>query len=161
MVRYPLSASSGRGRLRGKPDGKPAETVIKLLHYVDISRHMDDSSAIDALSALAQPTRLAVFRHLAAAYPGDLAAGDIARKCAVPHNTMSSHLAILTRAGLTTAGRAGRAVRYRAALDGLSELVGFLAHDCCDGRPELCVPLAAELASPCRTGATPSKVPHG
>ena len=107
---------------------------------------MDESSAIETLSALAQPTRLAVFRHLAAAFPADVPAGEVARRCAVPHNTMSSHLAILTRAGLTTACREGRVVRYRANLDRLRDVVAFLARDCCDGRPELCVPLAADLS---------------
>lgn len=107
---------------------------------------MDNSSAIEALSALAQSTRLAVFRQLAATFPDDMPAGDIARICDVPHNTMSSHLAILTRAGLTTASRNGRVIRYRANLDRLRDLVAFLAHDCCDGRPELCVPLAAALS---------------
>jgi DNA-binding transcriptional ArsR family regulator len=111
---------------------------------------MDESSAIEALSALAQPTRLAVFRQLAAAYPDDVPAGEIAGKCAVPRNTMSSHLAILTRAGLTTAQRVGRMIRYRASLDRLRDLVAFLAHDCCDGHPELCVPLAVDLSRLCR-----------
>jgi DNA-binding transcriptional ArsR family regulator len=109
---------------------------------------MDEFSAIEALSALAQPTRLSVFRRLAAAYPGDLPAGDIARLCEVPHNTMSTHLAVLTRAGLTRATRKGRVVGYHADLARLRELVSFLARDCCDGRPELCVPLIAELAQP-------------
>jgi DNA-binding transcriptional ArsR family regulator len=114
---------------------------------------MDESTAIDALSALAQPTRLAVFRHLAAAFPGDLPAGDIARLCEVPHNTMSTHLSVLTRAGLTSATRKGRVVSYRADLGRLRELVSFLARDCCEGRPELCVPLIAELARPSRSSA--------
>lgn len=107
---------------------------------------MDESSAIDVLSALAQPTRLAAFRGLAAAYPAEVSAGDIARICDVPPNTMSSHLAILTRAGLITGDREGRVVRYRAGLDRVRELVAFLARDCCDGRPELCLPLAADLS---------------
>jgi DNA-binding transcriptional ArsR family regulator len=107
---------------------------------------MDEIEAIEAFSALAQPTRLGVFRQLAAAYPDDLPAGDIARRCDVPHNTMSSHLAILTRAGLTKAHRKGREIRYRANFDRLRELVAFLARDCCDRRPELCMPLAADLS---------------
>jgi DNA-binding transcriptional ArsR family regulator len=110
---------------------------------------MDVSSAIEALSAMAQPTRLAVFRQLAAAYPDAVPAGDLARTCDVPHNTMSSHLAILTRAGLTTACRDGRVIRYCASLDRLRDLVAFLARDCCDGRPELCLPLAADLSRSC------------
>lgn len=121
---------------------------------------MDEPSAIDVLSALAQPTRIAAFRRLAAALPDDLPAGDIARLCDVPHNTMSSHLAILTRAGLTTASRSGRVVRYRADLERLRGLVAFLARDCCDGRPELCVPLLSDLAAPCRPTASDRKVKH-
>jgi ArsR family transcriptional regulator, arsenate/arsenite/antimonite-responsive transcriptional repressor len=123
-----------------------APAVTEASQYVDISRHMDELSAIEVLAALAQPTRLGVFRQLAAAYPGDVPAGDIARRCDVPHNTMSSHLAILTRAGLTTANRQGRVIRYRADLDRLRDLVAFLARDCCEGRPELCVPLVAALS---------------
>lgn len=122
---------------------------------------MDESSAIDALAALAQPTRLAVFRHLAGAYPGNVPAGDIARHCTVPHNTMSTHLAVLTRAGLTKASREGRVVRYRADLEALGALVAFLARDCCEGRPELCVPLLADLANPCCPTASKDKATHG
>jgi DNA-binding transcriptional ArsR family regulator len=122
---------------------------------------MDETSAIEALAALAQPTRLAVFRHLAGAYPGEVPAGDIARHCEVPHNTMSSHLAVLTRAGLTRASREGRVVRYRADIEALRALMNFLARDCCDGRPELCVPLLADLAPPCCPPASKNKATHG
>jgi DNA-binding transcriptional ArsR family regulator len=122
---------------------------------------MDEISAIEALSALAQPTRLAVFRRLAAAYPDEVPAGDIARTCAVPHNTMSSHLAILTRAGLTTARRDGRAIRYRASLDRLRDVVAFLARDCCDGHPELCLPLAADLSRSCSNKVSGLEVKDG
>lgn len=121
---------------------------------------MDEISAIDALSALAQPTRISVFRELSAAYPDALPAGDIARRCGVPHNTMSSHLAILTRAGLTTASREGRVVRYRASLDRLRDLVAFLARDCCDGHPELCLTLAADLARSCASRQESEEASH-
>lgn len=61
---------------------------------------MKTDFAIEALSALAQPTRLEAFRLLVRQEPDGLAAGEIARRLDVPHNTMSTHLAILTRAGL-------------------------------------------------------------
>jgi ArsR family transcriptional regulator len=122
---------------------------------------MDETSAIEALSALAQPTRLAVFRRLAAAYPGELPAGDIARTCDVPHNTMSSHLAILKRAGLTTARRDGRVIRYRASLDRLRDGVAVLAPDCGEGRPELCLPLAADLSRSCSQKPSQKEASHG
>ncbi len=98
------------------------------------------------MSALAQGTRLAVFRLLVEAHPDEIAAGEIARACDVPHNTMSTHLAILTRAGLVAVRRESRMMYYRADLDGLRAVIGFLMRDCCNGRAEICAPLMAELS---------------
>lgn len=109
---------------------------------------MDASDTIDALAALAQPTRLEAFRQLAAAEPDGIAAGDLARRLEVPQNTMSAHLAILARTGLATSDRRGRSIIYRANLPALRQVLLFLLQDCCDGRPEICAPLIAEL-SPC------------
>jgi protein-tyrosine-phosphatase/DNA-binding transcriptional ArsR family regulator len=103
---------------------------------------MDEAFAIDGLSSLAQPTRLTVFRRLLAAHPGSVAAGDLARLCDVPHNTMSTHLGVLSRAGLVTAERDGRAMNYRVDLKAFRGLVKFLAGDCCNGRPDLCGDIA-------------------
>jgi ArsR family transcriptional regulator len=69
---------------------------------------MEFEQAILAFAALAQPTRLEVFRLLVTHEPDGLAAGDIARALAVPQNTMSSHLAVLARGGLVVALRQGR-----------------------------------------------------
>lgn len=110
---------------------------------------MDKEGTIIALSALAQGTRLDVFRLLVRHEPRGLPAGDIARELAVPHNTMSTHLAILTRAGLIEAERHSRSIIYRAKLDQLREVTLFLVKDCCGGRPELCAPLIADLTSCC------------
>lgn len=118
---------------------------------------MDEKAAIKALAALAQPTRLGVFRHLVGRYPGAIAAGDIARRFDVPHNTMSSHLAVLTRAGLARAERDGRTIRYHADLDGFRAVVGFLTNECCSGRPEICAPLLADLADPCCPSPNPPR----
>lgn len=109
---------------------------------------MESNQAILAFSALAQPTRLDVFRLLIAHEPDGMPAGEIARHMDVPHNTMSSHLATLTRAGLIEAERQSRSIIYRARLDAVRGLAGFLVKDCCGGRPEICAPLIAEL-SPC------------
>jgi ArsR family transcriptional regulator len=106
---------------------------------------MDDKRAIEALTALAQPTRLGVFRRLIKVHPDEIAAGEIARACKVPHNTMSTHLAILARAGLIGMRREGRAIYFRVKLEGFRSLVGFLMRDCCGGRAEICAPLIAEL----------------
>ncbi|QEX17952.1 hypothetical protein FRZ44_32560 [Hypericibacter terrae] len=90
-----------------------------------------------------------VFRTLVRAHPQGIPAGEIAAACGVPHNTMSSHLAILTRAGLARSERQGRIVLYRADLDGFRGLVGFLTRDCCGGRPEICAPLLEPLIDSC------------
>jgi ArsR family transcriptional regulator len=117
---------------------------------------MDADSAILAFSALAQPTRLAVFRELVAHEPEGLPAGEIARRLAVPHNTMSTHLAILARAALVASERHGRSIRYRARPDSVAALAGYLVEECCGGRPETCAEPVAGLAScgPAKMNAT-------
>ena len=120
---------------------------------------MDILDASGALLALSQPTRLAAFRHLVGALPVTLAAGEIARRCGVPHNTMSSHLNALMRVGLIAVQRDGRAMNYRADLDRFRALMLFLMKDCCAGRSEICAPLIADLACCIPTQAEP--VTHG
>jgi ArsR family transcriptional regulator, arsenate/arsenite/antimonite-responsive transcriptional repressor / arsenate reductase (thioredoxin) len=107
-----------------------------------MSRIMDENVAMDGLGSLAQPTRLAVFRRLLAAHPGALAAGELAKACGAPHNTMSTHLGILTRAGLVHVERDGRTMNYRADLNAFRGLITFLTRDCCNGRPDLCGDIA-------------------
>ena len=111
---------------------------------------MDNEIAILALAALAQSTRLDVFRLLVANEPEGLPAGELARAVAVPHNTLSSHLSILSRAGLIVGERRSRVINYRAELPRLQELMLFLVKDCCGGKPEICEGLVADLA-PCCT----------
>jgi DNA-binding transcriptional ArsR family regulator len=110
---------------------------------------MDDTDALLALAALAQTTRLDVFRLLVAQEPDGLAAGEIARRLAVPHNTLSSHLGVLTRAGLVVAERRSRSIVYRAELKTVQALASFLVRDCCGGRAEICAPLLADRAPGC------------
>ncbi|KAA5597175.1 metalloregulator ArsR/SmtB family transcription factor [Blastochloris sulfoviridis] len=104
---------------------------------------MESEDALLALSALAQATRLDVFRLLVAHEPEGLAAGEVARRLAVPANTLSAHLAILARAGLINAARHSRSIVYRARPERLHALVGFLVEDCCGGHAELCPPPSA------------------
>jgi DNA-binding transcriptional ArsR family regulator len=106
---------------------------------------MDSHRSIEALSALAQPSRLEAFRLLVMHEPVGLPAGEIARRLDVPHNTMSTHLAILTRAGLISVERHSRSMIYRAELKTVRQLVLFLLTDCCNGQPELCAPLIDDL----------------
>jgi ArsR family transcriptional regulator, arsenate/arsenite/antimonite-responsive transcriptional repressor len=109
---------------------------------------MESEDAIVALAALAQSTRLGVFRLLVTCEPKGLAAGDIAKALAVPQNTMSSHLAILSRAGLISAQRFSRSIVYRADLARFQAIVLFMLRDCCGGRPEICAPVVEDL-TPC------------
>lgn len=109
---------------------------------------MDDITIIEALAALAQPTRLAAFRLIVAHEPQGLPAGEIARKLDVPQNTMSSHLAQLARAGLLSSDKRGRTIIYRAEIDRMRAVMGYLVNDCCGGRPELCTPLIEDI-TPC------------
>src|ERR1700730_2227191 len=117
--------------------------------YIYKSGYMESENVILALAALAQPTRLEVFRLLVKLEPKGLAAGDIARALAVPQNTMSSHLAVLSRAGLVSAQRFSRSIVYRADLSRFRAVVLFMLKDCCDGRPEICGPLIEDLAPCC------------
>jgi len=109
---------------------------------------MESEDAILALAALAQSTRLDVFRLLVKHEPTGMAAGDIAKALAVPQNTMSAHLAILSRAGLVTGQRSSRSIIYRADLTRFQAVMLFMLRDCCDGRPEICAPLIEDL-TPC------------
>lgn len=109
---------------------------------------METTDALEVFAALAQPTRLEGFRRLVASEPNGLPAGEIARLLDVPQNTMSTHLAILTRAGLVSFERRGRIILYRAEIDRVREIASFMVSDCCAGRPELCAPLVAEF-TPC------------
>ena len=120
---------------------------------LDMSRKMDTSHALGALSALAQESRLKVFRLLVRHGPEGMAAGDIARKLKMPHNTLSSHVGILTRATLVKSRKESRSIIYSIDLEGTRGLLSFLVEDCCRGKPEVCRPLiASALAECCASG---------
>jgi ArsR family transcriptional regulator, arsenate/arsenite/antimonite-responsive transcriptional repressor len=104
---------------------------------------MESEQAILALAALAQSTRMGVFKLLVKYEPEGLAAGDIAKALAVPQNTMSAHLAVLARAELVMSERKSRSIIYRANLATFQNLTSFMVEDCCGGRAELCSPVAS------------------
>jgi len=107
---------------------------------------MEKDSAIMALAALAQSTRMDTFQLLVRHEPDGVPAGGLARPLDIPH------LATLTRAGLVTNERQSRSIIYRADLEGLRNLTLFLLKDCCGGSAELCAPLIAELTPCCTPG---------
>jgi ArsR family transcriptional regulator, arsenate/arsenite/antimonite-responsive transcriptional repressor len=110
---------------------------------------MDSDSALNALGALSQRTRLDTFRLLVKHQLDGLRAGEVARLIEVPQNTMSTHLAVLARAGLVLSERQSRSIIYRADLDRLRALTLFLVKDCCGGEAELCESLITELVPCC------------
>jgi len=118
---------------------------------------MESEAAILALAALAQSTRLESFRLLVKHEPDGLPAGEIARRLAVPHNTMSSHLNVLAHAGLVRSERRSRSIIYRADLTRFREVATFLLQDCCGGHPEVCAPLV-DILAPC---CPPQETAHG
>ena len=111
---------------------------------------MDIGSSVVALSALAQSTRIEVFRLLVRNEPDGLPAGEIAKLLDVPHNTMSTHLNILSRAGLVSSERYGRSIVYRVDFNAVRSFFAYLLKDCCNGRPELCQPLLDDLTPCCQ-----------
>lgn len=110
---------------------------------------MHSNTAILGLSALAQDTRLAVFRLLVQAGPEGISAGDIAAAVDATPSTLSHHLGLLERAGLATSRRAGRMLFYAADYAGTRALLAFLMEDCCQGRPEICGPVEAACEPAC------------
>ncbi|MBB4064003.1 ArsR/SmtB family transcription factor [Gellertiella hungarica] len=110
---------------------------------------MDENSAIAALAALAQPTRLQTFRLLVEREPEGVPAGELARIVGVPQNTMSAHLTILSNAGLISGERQSRSILYRADLEGFRSVMLYLLRDCCGGNARLCAPLLADLIPCC------------
>ena len=98
-----------------------------------------------------------MFRLLVSREPEGVPAGELARLIEAPQNTMSTHLAVLSRAGLIVGERQSRSIIYRADLERLREVTLFLVKDCCGGRADLCAPLIADL-TPC---CPPKEAAHG
>lgn len=94
---------------------------------------MNPPVAIEALGALAQEHRLALFRLLVQAGVEGMPAGVIAQELGIPNSSLSFHLAHLTRAGLIQQRREGRSLIYTADYDAMNSLVGFLMENCCGG----------------------------
>ena len=97
---------------------------------------MTSDDAVVNLFALAHPGRLNVFQTIVRAGPDGMAAGKIATSVGIPANTASTHLSILTGAGLLTAYRDGRSIIYRANFTHFSELMGFMLNDLTLNHPD-------------------------
>lgn len=110
---------------------------------------MEQHAAVAALAALANDTRLSVFRLLVRHGPDGMAAGDVARDLGIGATALSFHLKELSRARLVRSWRDGRFVRYSVEIEGVRSLLAFLTEDCCGGRPELCSSVLAAAGRTC------------
>lgn len=103
---------------------------------------MKSSQAVSALAALAQPTRLAIFRLLVEAGEGGLAVGSIGATVGVAPTTLSFHLKALAQARLVNVQQQGRYIFYSANFKIMFGLIDYLTDDCCGGNMSACAPAA-------------------
>jgi len=101
---------------------------------------MEARAVVGALAALAQDSRLQVYRLLVQAGPKGIAASEIAGNLGIPANTLSFHLKTLSHAGLVAVRQDGRFLYYSANYERMNALLGFLTRNCCGGRS--CAPAA-------------------
>ena len=99
---------------------------------------MNQERAIESFAALAQDSRLAVFRLLVQQEPNGLPVGEISRRLGIVPSTLSGHLGVLKRTGLLRSTRHQREIHYAANLESMGRLVRFMLKDCCDGQVENC-----------------------
>jgi DNA-binding transcriptional ArsR family regulator len=110
---------------------------------------MEPKEAVLSLTALAQETRLAIFRRLVQAGPDGLPAGEIAGALEIPANTLSFHLSQLKHAGLVTFRRESRSLIYAAEYGAMNALLAYLTENCCRGEPACCDPATLNPGSLC------------
>ena len=103
---------------------------------------METSNAVAALAALAQESRLEIFRLLVQTGPEGMAAGEVAERLGLAPNTLTFHFDRLRFAGLVTVRRDGRSMIYAARFEAMNDLVSFLTENCCQGAQDKCAPLA-------------------
>ena len=111
----------------------------------------DVEQAVEKLAALAQETRLRIFRLLVEAGDAGLNASAIAETLALPAPTLSFHVAQLKRAGLAKSRQESRFIYYSADYAGMDDLIAYLTHNCCQG--QACLPKAAKAATVARRRA--------
>ncbi|MCC7549426.1 MAG: helix-turn-helix transcriptional regulator [Burkholderiales bacterium] len=119
---------------------------------------MDSKQAVQALGALAQETRLSIFRLLIQAGPEGLQAGQVREAMDIPAPTLSFHLKELSNARLASSRQEGRYVYYSADFEQMAALMTFLTQNCCRGMPLDCLSvMETELARCCTPAAAPAK----
>lgn len=109
---------------------------------------MDQERAVETFTALAQESRLAIYRLLVKEEPHGLPVGEISRRLDIVPSTLSGHLGVLKRAGLLKSTRHQREIHYATNLNAMGDLVRFMLEDCCDGKVENCGEIASLIGSP-------------
>ncbi len=116
------------------------------INYFDTIGNMKTTQAVSALSALAQNSRLAIFRLLVQAGPEGLVAGQIGERLELPPATLSFHLKTLAQSGLVQGRQEGRFVRYLADFEAMHGLIDYLSENCCGSDRSVCAP---SICKPC------------
>ena len=132
--------------------GRAVECVADVLdigNNFDNTGNVETTSAVALLAALAQETRLSLFRLLIEAGPDGVAAGTIGETLAVPPATLSFHLKELSRARLVNARQHGRFIYYSADFERMAELMTFLTRNCCKGMPQECLSVVETALGRC------------
>ena len=106
---------------------------------------MEQEAAIQAFAALAQESRMEIYRLLVREEPSGLQVGEISRQLNIVPSTLSGHLAVLKRAGLLKSTRHQREIHYAANLQAMGDLVRFMLEDCCGGQVENCSKIVSLL----------------
>jgi ArsR family transcriptional regulator, arsenate/arsenite/antimonite-responsive transcriptional repressor len=110
---------------------------------------MEIKAAVASLAALAQETRLSIFRLLVEAGPEELSAGRIGERLEVPAATLSFHLKELARAGLVSSRQERQFIYYAVDFERMAELMTFLTQNCCQGMPEKCLTVVETALGNC------------
>jgi DNA-binding transcriptional ArsR family regulator len=118
---------------------------------------METKTAVTALAALAQETRLSIFRVLIQAGPEGVPAGGIGEQLEVPPATLSFHLKELSRAGLVSSRPEGRFIYYAADFECMAALMSFLTQNCCQGMPQDCLTVMETALVKCCSPQTKRK----
>jgi len=108
---------------------------------------MDQELAIESFAAMAQDSRLAIFRLLVREQPDGLPVGEISRRLGILPSTLSGHLGVLRRARLLKSTRHQREIHYFVNLETMNDLIGFMLEDCCNGQLENCGEILSLLKS--------------
>lgn len=118
---------------------------------------MEKTSAITALGALAQESRLDIFRLLVQAGDDGIPAGQIGERLGLPSATLSFHLTQLRQAGLVTFRREGRSLIYVAQYEAMNGLIAFLTENCCGRGASACLPAMGQAICDPPTRPLPGK----